>query len=201
MSLFSRLEELQWKQLQHDEKYHKEIWLLTVQQRITHMTLHLAKYSAAITVAAFDKDKKHFEKAIVDTVIISMSSANIFGARIYDIALSEQEKICESIEELTALSLDRYHSDISDLSLLEFAKQIAIHIGRMCKSAESLDHLEIFPYRETMLECLASLFKIALCSFKFVSDASLEEKISTRLMAVERKNMFFSRLGNYEAGY
>lgn len=62
MSLFSQLEELQWKQLQHDEKYHKDIWLLNVQQRITHMTLHLAKYSAKLSVSAFENNEIEFKK-------------------------------------------------------------------------------------------------------------------------------------------
>ncbi|MEZ1320620.1 hypothetical protein QIW46_04620 [Pseudomonas fluorescens] len=201
MSLFSRLEELQWKQLQHDEKYHKEIWLLTVQQRITHMTLHLAKYSSAITVAALENDKPAFEKAIIDTFIITMSSANIFGTRIHDIALNDLEQKCHDTRELASLLLDKFHSEFAGASLLEFNKQISINIGRMCKAAESLDHLEVFPYRETMVKSLASLFRITLCAFEFVSDAALEERISKRLMAVERKNIFFSKLGNYESGY
>ena len=87
MSLLSQLEEIQWKQLQHDETYHKDIWLLTVQQRITHMVLHLSKYSAKLTVAAFKEDCNVLRKTVIDALIIVFSSSNIFNKLLCDIAL------------------------------------------------------------------------------------------------------------------
>jgi hypothetical protein len=38
------LRQLQVEQFSHDETYHREIARLPVQQRLTHMTLHFAKY-------------------------------------------------------------------------------------------------------------------------------------------------------------
>ena len=201
MSLFSQLEELQWKQLQHDEKYHKDIWLLTVQQRITHMVLHLAKYSAKLTVAAFENNTTEFKSTIVDCLIILFSSANIFNSRIYDISLSEQEKDFSDIKSLANYLIKSEHIKTSNDRLCDFSRAITIQAGIMCKAAESLDHLEPFPFRQTLIESLGKLFKISLAALYSMTDEELEALLSERLVAVEKKNIFFNRLGNYETGY
>ncbi|HBP5371800.1 hypothetical protein CJU04_15395 [Pseudomonas aeruginosa] len=71
----------------------------------------------------------------------------------------------------------------------------------MCKAAESLDHLEPFPFRQTITESLGKLFKTSLTALYCLTDQDLESLFSERLVAVERKNIFFNRLGNYETGY
>lgn len=201
MSLFSQLEELQWKQLQHDEKYHKDIWLLSVQQRITHMTLHLAKYGAKLSVSAFEKDDTEFKKTIVDCLIIVLSSANIFNSRIYDISLSESEKKLPDIKSLAYHLIKTEWAKSSGDRLGDFSKAFSIQVGIMCKAAESLDHLEPFPFRQTITDSLGKLFKTSLVALYSLTDEDLEKLFSARLVAVERKNIFFSRLGNYETGY
>lgn len=201
MSLFSQLEELQWKQLQHDEKYHKDIWLLSVQQRITHMTLHLAKYSAKLTVAAIDKDVDEFKKTVIDCLIIIISSANIFNSRIYDIAISEQEQKLETLTDLANLLIDTEQLNAGESELLDFSKRITFNVGKMCKAVESLDHLEPFPFRQSITECLGLCFRVSLASLYTLTDEKLETLFSNRLIPVERKNIFFNRLGNYESGY
>lgn len=201
MSLFSQLEELQWKQLQHDEKYHKDIWLLTVQQRITHMVLHLAKYSAKLTVAAFENDNAEFKSTTIDCLIILFSSANIFNSRIYDISLNEQERDFPDIKSLANHLSKTEYSKISNDGLCDFSRAITIQTGKMCKAAESLDHLEPFPFRQTLIESIGKLFKVSLAALYSITDEELEVLLSNRLVAVEKKNIFFNRLGNYESGY
>lgn len=201
MSLFSQLEELQWKQLQHDEKYHKDIWLLTVQQRITHMVLHLAKYSAQLTVAAFEKNEDEFKKTIVDCLIILLSSANIFNSRIYDISLNEAEKDFPDVKSLADYLVKIELDKSSNNRLGDFSRAITIEAGIMCKAAESLDHLESFSFRQTLVESLGKLFKTSLTALYLTTNEELEHLFSKRLVAVERKNIFFNRLGNYDTGY
>jgi len=201
MSLFSQLEELQWKQLQHDEKYHKDIWLLPVQQRITHMTLHLAKYSAKLTVAAIDNDSEDFKKTLIDCLIITLSSANIFNSRIYDIALSDYEKSLDNIGDLANHIINSEQNSAFDNTLLDFSKKISFHVGKLCKAAESLDHLEPFPFRQNMTECLGMGFRTSLAALYTLTNENIEALFSNRLLPVEKKNIFFNRLGNYESGY
>ncbi|WP_339489451.1 hypothetical protein [Pseudomonas sp. EL_65y_Pfl2_R95] len=201
MSLFSQLEELQWKQLQHDEKYHKDIWLLTVQQRITHMVLHLAKYSAKLTVSAFEKNENEFKTTIVDCLIILLSSANIFNSRIYDISLSEQEKDFPDIKSLAGYLMKADYDKSSSDKLNYLSRAITIQVGAMCKAAESLDHLEPYPFRQTLVDSIGRLFKISLAALYMSTDEDLDALFTKRLIAVEKKNIFFNRLGNYETGY
>lgn len=201
MSLFNQLEELQWKQLLHDENYHKDIWLLTVQQRITHMTLHLAKYSAQLSVSAFESNENEFKKTIIDCLIIILSSANIFNSRVYDIALNEREKEFPDIISLAKYIIDVEHPNLQIEKLSNFSKAFSIQTGLMCKAAESLDHLEPFPFRQTLVEGIGRLFKISLAALYSLTDESLEALFSKRLVAIEKKNIFFNRLGNYETGY
>ncbi len=44
MTVEEQLLAMQWAQLQHDERYHKEITLLSVADRMKHFALHMAKY-------------------------------------------------------------------------------------------------------------------------------------------------------------
>jgi len=200
MSLFSQLEELQWKQLQHDEKYHKDIWLLPVQQRITHMVLHLAKYNAQLSVAAFENNSDAFKKSIVDSLIIIISACNIFNSRIFDIALSDSEKECSDIRDLVKTIISSQPNDTRN-DLYYLSHQMTLHIGKMCKATESLDHLESYPFRQSLIESLGKVFRTAITSLYSITDEDIQSIFSKRLIGVEKKNMFFSRLGNYDSGY
>ena len=200
MSLFSQLKSLQWKQLQHDEKYHKEICLLTVQQRITHMTLHLSKYSAKLVSAAASNDQREMRKAVIDTLIIAFSSANIFGTLISSIAFSEEELLTDSIDDLSEKLLS-----LEQQGRLGYALELAIKInaesGKMCKSVESLDHLEAHPFKESLLNRISQIFRCSLAIAKHLEIVDICKEIEERLYFVEQKHIFFEELGNYKQGY
>ena len=49
MSVRDELFTLQLEQLKHDEKYHRDIHVLPLHQRMNHMALHFAKYSGRIS--------------------------------------------------------------------------------------------------------------------------------------------------------
>ena len=46
MNARDQLLALQWAQLKHDEAYHKDVVILPLAQRVKHMALHNAKYTA-----------------------------------------------------------------------------------------------------------------------------------------------------------
>ncbi|MQG94141.1 hypothetical protein [Pseudomonas sp. MN1F] len=200
MSLLSQLEELQWKQLQHDEMYHKDIWILTVQQRITHMALHLSKYSSKLTRAAFEKNNVVMHKAIIDSFIITFSSANIFDVLLGDIAFPD---INDYEHDLKTISKKAYESlSLSeDSPIISLALNILDNTGRMCKVVESLDHLENLSFRENLVTCLVQLLKnlFGLCHALEIND--IPEQICERLYNVEKRKSFFKRMGNYKTGY
>lgn len=191
---------MQWKQLRHDENYHKEIWLLTVQQRITHMTLHLSKYSAKITISAFEDDTDTLRKTTIDALIISFSSANIFSVPLSKFALSDENRNLSNINELSENLFKPYKSANKNIST-QLSLEILRNTGMLCKFVESLDHLETLDYRGKILESLAAVFRLllALCYCMDIKD--IENKISDRLYTLESKNIFFNMLGNYQKGY
>lgn len=200
MSLFNKLKNLQWKQLQHDEKYHKEICLLKVQERITHMTLHLSKYSSRLVEAtAFDHHEKS-RSAIIDTLIIVFSSANIFGRPLSNLVLAESLYVHEDLNALSnnfLNNIEKTHLPIA----LDLAIKINTTTGIMCKAVESLDHLEELTFRKILLDCIADTFRYSLALACYLNIFNIEEAISDRLYQVEKKHMFFNELGNYKEDY
>src|SRR6266542_1028077 len=66
----------QWAQLKHDESYHKDVVVLPLAQRIKHMALHNAKYTAYLFEAVETNDKARLTKTLTDAFIITLASAN-----------------------------------------------------------------------------------------------------------------------------
>ena len=195
MSLKDELLNLQWKQLQHDENYHKDIWLLTVHHRINHMTLHFAKYSGQLIEANFNKDSNQFSKTCLDSLIIATSLANILNVNL-SVALEGYNPQCKSINELSKKLLNEF-----DLTTDSLSRKIAVLVGKLAKAAESVDHLEKFAFREVLSELTIEIFKLVIAGCTITSNISIIDEIEKRMLTVERKSMFFSKLGNYKDGY
>lgn len=200
MSILSQLEEMQWKQLRHDEFYHKDIWLLTVQQRITHMVLHLSKYSSKLMIAALEENKSLLQKTTIDALIIVFSSANIFNKLLCDIALKDSDEKANNIDELARALLEQESFKLHSPSISLSAK-VLDKTGRMCKVVESLDHLESVSFRDEIIDILSSLFRDLLALSRSSDIEDIAALIGDRLFSVEQKNPYFKRLGNYKIGY
>lgn len=162
------LDRLQWQQFEHDEKYHREIARLTVQNRLKHMALHFAKYAGNLADAPQDQAVK---RLVTDIVVIAMSSANILNLR-----LSDQHN---------ALRGGRGESG--------FATAITIAAGRMAAACEKMDHLEAFPFRERISEAVLELLSQAL-AFAEARGWDVEEMVAARLQPVKEKSIFYGKL-------
>jgi hypothetical protein len=73
------LDQLQLEQFKHDEAYHREIARLTTQDRLKHMALHFAKYAGSL---AENSDEAAMRKAVTDTFVIALSTANILNVQL-----------------------------------------------------------------------------------------------------------------------
>lgn len=195
MPISSELINLQWKQLQHDQNYHRDIWLLTVHHRVNHMVLHFAKYSGQLVQASFEKDMKLFSRSCIDTLVIATSLANILNVNLSE-EFSEHSEL-ESIDDLSKqLSLN------SQLSIDVVAREVPIVVGKLAKAAESIDHLEQFDFREVLSSLVLDVFKLALSGCSFINnEQSILSRIENRILSVEKKSIFFQKLGNYREGY
>jgi hypothetical protein len=198
MSLSEQLTHLQWKQLQHDERYHKDIWLLKVDQRLKHMTLHFAKYSGKLAAAAFDDDRPACTAILVDTLIIALSTSNILSLNLA-LHFAEYHPHCHSVDDLGRRLLDQKHKEFGSLSHID--RRLSIVTGKMAKACEALDHLEAFDYRESLNTAVADIVELSLAALKLLDCQKIEQALAERLASVERKSMFFEKLGNYAGGY
>jgi hypothetical protein len=158
---------LQWEQFEHDEKYHREIARLTVQDRLKHMALHFAKYAGEIFAGPSD-DK--FRRLVTDTLIIGISAANTLNIRLADIV---------------------GQTDADNVS--DFARQLVIAAGRMATACEKLDHLEDFPFRPHIAGEVVKIIDAALAVF-MEKGWDVPRTINDRLAPVKAKSIFYGKL-------
>lgn len=162
-------DELQLEQFKHDEMYHREIARLGTQDRLKHMALHFAKYAG--NVAEAGEDENALRKAVTDTFIIAMSTANILNVRLSD-ALSSRDP---------------------NVSSRSFGTALAIHAGRMAAACEKLDHLEDVAFRPVIRENAIALLNAALGEAERRGWV-IADLVRARLVGVKQKMIFHGRL-------
>lgn len=160
---------VQLAQFKHDEKYHREISRLTVQDRLRHMALHFAKYAGRLQEDCADLT---FKRMATDALIIAISSANTLNI------------------DLTAKGLDRVSSNATREA---FTKRLAIAAGRMAGACERLDHLEDFPFRAAITAEVLSI--LSACIDLFDAEGwELAEERENRLAPVKAKSIFHGKI-------
>lgn len=122
----------QIRQLEHDKNYHADIFALTLPKRMTHITLHLAKYAYEIAKIAESND---VSKSFVDAFIMVVSASNLL-------------KI-----ELADLEIDSYSND-EPVFLDEYLK----NLKTLSKACESYDHFEKYSYHDKWNEAVRNLY-------------------------------------------
>ena len=133
---------VQFAQFEHDEKYHREISRLPMQDRLRHMALHFAKYSGRLQDSP---DDELFDRVATDTLVIAISCANILN-----IDLSER----------------RLGDESESASRAEFARRLTVAAGRMAGACERLDHVEDFPFRSALADEVLNILSACLALFR-----------------------------------
>ncbi|OYX08821.1 MAG: hypothetical protein B7Z08_07525 [Sphingomonadales bacterium 32-68-7] len=88
---------VQFAQFEHDEKYHREISRLTVQDRLRHMALHFAKYAGRLLEEPADAQFKRIAKAVGGES--SNAPREAFAKRLA-IAAGRMAGACERLDHL-----------------------------------------------------------------------------------------------------
>lgn len=180
---------LQIAQLEHDELFHKEITRLNIHQRLNHMALHFAKYSGKICDCILNNpNEQNLKRTIVDSFVISVTCANTLNLRISDRLIPSREQKFSSLDELGNDLIKRLGIDIHDS--LWLVKAFPVVAGEFAKACESVDHLESFRYRESMIDSvtrICSLILVAALQLK----VDLVAETPLRLNAVKKKSIFF----------
>lgn len=206
MSVTKKLEVLENKQMFHDERYHKDIWLsLSTQGKARHMAAHIGKYSGQLLDNIRNQSDEKIRKDIIDSLIINLSFSNIFISLLSK-TLDESLLKSESFGALRDAVAKKYFSEKgyvypSETLGLDLAMDMCILSGKILKTVESLDHIEILNYRERFNGYTLDLFEIIMSMCYVYQIVEIENLIEKRLYEVELKNPRFGVFGNYKDGY
>jgi hypothetical protein len=174
---------LQREQVEHDERFHREIVRLDAHNRIKHISLHLAKYNCHLQISWNEVDLR--ERVITDALIMAISGLSMLNRSIATEWFGEgrlnRARQVQILKDRFDCPHDRFVMRFAELALPAIA------------GAEKLDHIEAFDYRA---EFVSSFANIAGLCFVWIarSGSKLDAPIDTvrkRLLTVKRKNIFF----------
>jgi hypothetical protein len=160
--------QIQLDQFKHDEMYHREIARLSTQDRLKHMALHFAKYAGNVVESG--GDDAALRKAVIDTFIIAVSTANVLNVQLSDALPEVSDQISES-----------------------FATTLAIRAGHMAAACEKLDHLEDVAFRPIIRQCVISLVRAAAAEAEH-RGWDIVSLVHDRLAGVKQKMIFHGRV-------
>ena len=184
--------DLQWTQLSHDERYHKDVVLLPLGERVKHMALHMAKYVGYLAEIDGD-DPERVSRILTDAFIITLATANTLNQDLgRELGMLADRLDLHAAGHEFAGELGTTN-DVSGL-LRSFAR----HAGALAKACESLDHMERFPFRDAMRESNLALFKLVVAAAAARS-LDLAHLYAVRLRVVEERSIFDDRLQGISA--
>lgn len=150
--------DLEKKQIDHDQKCHRDIFFLNFQDRFKHMVMHYGKYSGRLADILREKtesEKINFEvrRTLIDCFIIVLSSAEMLQMDL-DVLLRKKIELDKpvSIHELSE-AVKESSPDIFSLLNVNDEKSRILNLmlemtsigGFMQKVGEDLDHLVGIP--------------------------------------------------------
>ena len=186
MTLREHFLRLQWAQLKHDEAYHKDVVIMPLAQRIKHMALHNAKYTAYLFEAVDEGNDAKLTKTLTDAFAIVLASANTLNQDI-GVDLGAAAEKAPSFQSLGAsLAEDAGRGDADQYWLV---RNFARHTGRLAKACESWDHLESISFRDEMKRCNLELLK-AILAEAAARQLDLAESYKSRMRQVEGRSIF-----------
>lgn len=131
----SNIDQLLAYQDEHDKKYHADIYYQSTLFKLKHFTLHFSKYFARLaqsdrTVAPTN------HKIMIDTLLITLSTINAVNAPVQDVNLKGR-----------------------NTGIIVFTSYAA-SVEALAKSVDSLDHVESYPIKDTIIQVCKDLLFI-----------------------------------------
>ncbi len=148
-----------------------------------HLTFHVAKYSGRLAAAPSTKETG---RTIVDAFIVSLSAADVLKISF----AKEFEKLTRMSDHkgLSALGRALDMEGTADNVVEWYFRQLALIGARMAKACESLDHMESFPYRDTLSGAVIDLARACLVAASRV-DLDLEAAVRRRWEEIEAQRI------------
>jgi len=187
----NQLYSLQLRQLEHDEKYHKDVVILPLAERIKHMALHYAKYVAYFIDAVDQNDDMRMSGILTDTFIISLATANTLNQ---SIGANLKDRDAMDLQQLGIMFSNEL--GIKSEDDFGFVKAFARETGLLAKTCESWDHLESVSFRDLMLQSNLAIFKIVVAE-SAIRELNLVEFYNARLRVIETRSIFDRTFRNY----
>lgn len=166
MRLGEEIGELQLRQRRHDDEYHPEIARLPVADRINHVILHFAKYARKLTL-----QPDNVQQYVIDALIMSLSASNVMKHRLAS---------CVGTADFTAHPVTQGDAHAS------LVKSLVLGCGLMAEAREKLDHVEAYPFRDSLVEGINEV-AFATCAYAKTRQWNLSNLVEERLSAVRSK--------------
>ncbi|KQN62218.1 hypothetical protein [Pseudomonas sp. Leaf58] len=197
----AEIHRLQYKQLQHDQIYHRDIFVLSTHHKMGHFTLHLSKYASSMMEAGLTGDHETVKKKLVDSLIILMSCANTLNMSLETITTEcEPEKL-----RLGWTGLTRSAAGFSPETTHGLICEFVVLKGHMCKAIEALDHIERFNSRETLEQSVTALWFVTLQALGASTNpegaVDVEAAVRARLLPLEERFIYHDRVGTFDTDY
>lgn len=160
-------------QMEHDDKFHHEIFVLDISRRMNHIALHLAKYLYSLFSLPVSAPEN--KRAFIDSFIMIVSASNLLG-----ISLSINS-VVDDVNNTNATFIDTYIQLLAGLA----------------KACEATDHQEDYPIRATWNNTIQKFFSL-LVREAALRNISLLEEANHRLASVEKKHPLYNTLQDKE---
>ncbi len=189
--VYDQLFSLQTQQYLHDRNYHWDIQVLPVHQRLNHYALHFSKYVGRLIEASLSEDAQTYQQALTDFFIISLAAANTLNLNLSDEIQKNVSLVDCELSEMVNLIYEKYLNTPNDYFYT--VELLALYTGRLAKACESVDHLEKYPFRETIAKYI---IHIAIQSMVTASNAELDliQATQNRLQPIKERFIFHSIL-------
>ncbi|SRR5258706_770300 len=166
--------QLQAGQMHHDQIAHQDIWTLAVPHRLTHFTLHFAKYIGALVTANKTNDTELKKRVLTDSLVIALATANAV-----------------QVDLATSVETPNERSNTADIRLLprqfdSLTLELAEVVGRMAKACEAFDHAEKFPSRDVIEHSVSRLIPV-IEGLAEIEGLDIVSCVTERWAAVEMK--------------
>jgi hypothetical protein len=195
MNITEEIMSIQALQQFHDERYHHDIFVLMISQKLTHFCMHLAKYNGSMWE---DGSPENVLKKLVDSFIIVSSCANTLRMNMCKHTISQLALESEAtLDEATSL----LHRQLDQRGVSCPVYKMTILVGHMSKALEALDHVEDYPSRRVLEATVKDMWLHLLACLHSRIDRPIQAYVRDRLMNMESRHMFFKYLGCYDNGY
>lgn len=170
LSIESAFDQFQASQRAHDNAYHPDIVSLGTHRRMTHVTLHLAKY---LRVFAASDDAEEYQRVFSDTFIMTTSACNILNLR--------AASLVQQID--------------SKLNRDDFLKEYIVSLSVLAKACDAADHIEDYPINRKWKDSVSTFFQLCLARAASLN-IDLLQASRNRLKQVESAHGLHFMLGS-----